>query len=869
MFRELIYLVCVAMVLSMCPATLGQVRDFDIPMADPPPVIDGQIDEIWSIASVQVLRVFPEPVGTDPTDDADLSGYFRVLYDPHYLYVLVDVNDSVLFNDTELANSWQDDSVEFYFDGDNSKGVQADIDDNDYQYRFGWNTEATFDAFEYFHPGRTPVSTMEGLVYQMAETDDGYLFEIAIPWTTLMVDGKIPHGQLIGIDCFINDDDDGGDTRETQIGWHATAGTGWNTPGQWGTAWIPPLLKATNPRPADGADDVFIPLLQWDAGGTAQFHDVYLGTSPDLGPDDLVSPRSPMAMYYHALGLESGATYYWRVDEIEKDGVTIHTGNVWSFSTPPLRAHSPNPPDGAKWVKAEDLELTWGPGATAQMHDIYFGPDEAEVAAGTGDTLLANQPQTKFSLPALEPATTYYWRVDEIDATGGIEVGQVWSFTTLDPEAGGGVKGEYYTNMTLSGVPMLVRVDPEIDFDWGVGGPGAPIGDDTFSVRWSGELEVAFDEVYTFTINTTDGGRLFIDGQLIINQWQDQRDATEASGSIALSPEVRYSLIMDYYENLDQAVAQLFWQSPSQPRQIVPAGALQLPLSAAVPVPSSGAVNVPQTQILRWNPGDKVAQHQVYFGDDRDAVAGATPASAGIYRGQQPADNTVYDPGPLEWNKTYYWRVDEVNAADADSPWVGNIWSFTTADFIVIDDFESYTDDSPDRIFQTWLDGFGYTEPVDTPGNGTNATVGYLEAPFAEQRIVHSGRQSMPMDYNNVIAPFYSEAERTWTTPQNWTVNGVDTLTLYVRGKATNTADTFYVAIEDSGGRVGVVAVADTGTVTAVQWTELKMAMSEFSGQGVSLTAVKKMYLGVGNRNAPSMGGAGSLFIDDIRVTKP
>ncbi len=133
-------------------------------------------------------------------------------------------------------------------------------------------------------------------------------------------------------------------------------------------------------------------------------------------------------------------------------------------------------------------------------------------------------------------------------------------------------------------------------------------------------------------------------------------------------------------------------------------------------------------------------------------------ATQAAYRGQQSVDNTSFDPGALEFGKTYYWRVDEVNTADPDSPWKGAVWSFTTANFIVVDNFESYTDEDVGRIFQTWIDGWGYTTPAPgDPGNGTGATVGYINPPFAEKTIVHGGAQSMPLAYNNADSPYYSE----------------------------------------------------------------------------------------------------------------
>jgi len=324
---------------------------------------------------------------------------------------------------------------------------------------------------------------------------------------------------------------------------------------------------------------------------------------------------------------------------------------------------------------------------------------------------------------------------------------------------------------------------------------------------------------------------------------------------------------MEWYDNSGSAAAKLSWQSASIPRQIIPAGPLHPPCRATGPYPANTAVNAPQTPILRWIASASASHHDVYFGDDADVVAEAT-ATADVYRGRKARAAVTYDPGVLEWNKTYYWRVDEVNDAGADSPWKGAVWSFTTADFIVVDDFESYTDDSPNRIFQTWLDGFGYTEPEVVQGNGTGSTVGHVDAPFAERSIVHSGRQSLPMDYNNADTPYYSEAERTVAAP-NWAVNDLDALWLYVRGVPSNSPANLYVVIEDSAGNSGVAVHPDPQAVRSAQWIAWKIPITEFTAAGVHIWAVKKIYIGVGDRNKPTAGGEGSLYIDDIRVTKP
>ncbi|GAG24525.1 unnamed protein product, partial [marine sediment metagenome] len=207
------------------------------------------------------------------------------------------------------------------------------------------------------------------------------------------------------------------------------------------------------------------------------------------------------------------------------------------------------------------------------------------------------------------------------------------------------------------------------------------------------------------------------------------------------------------------------------------------------PVPANGAVDVIQAPILTWMHGVYADSHQVYFGTDKEAVKNAD-TSAPEYKATGNLGSESYDAGQLEWDTTYYWRIDEANNANADSPWTGPLWSFTTANFLIVDDFESYNDLDPadpasNRIFNAWLDGF------DNPAvNGS--VVGYANPPFTEQTIVHGGLQSMPMSYDNAVGK--SEATLTLTSNRDWTVKGVNTLTIWFRGSAANAAETLYVA---------------------------------------------------------------------------
>jgi len=219
-----------------------------------------------------------------------------------------------------------------------------------------------------------------------------------------------------------------------------------------------------------------------------------------------------------------------------------------------------------------------------------------------------------------------------------------------------------------------------------------------------------------------------------------------------------------------------------------------------------------------------------------------------------------YDPGKLLWDTTYYWRVDEVNDVNPDSPWAGPVWSFTTADFLVVDDFESYNDLNPDepgsnRIFYAWLDG------LEDPTNGS--VVGYDNPPFTERTIVHSGSQSMPLYYDNSVG--YSEATLTLTYPRDWTENGVTTLTIWFRGRADNTAETLYVALNGNA----IVNNDDPAAAQVETWTEWNIDLQEFADQGVNLTNVNTISLGLGDKNNPLAGGSGMMYFDDIRLYRP
>ncbi len=434
-------------------------------------------------------------------------------------------------------------------------------------------------------------------------------------------------------------------------------------------------------------------------------------------------------------------------------------------------ASNPTPADGTilldTWVN-----LAWGAGDFAVSHDVYFGENFDDVDAGAESTFQGNQASVflvvgfpGFPYPdGLVPGTTYYWRIDEVNDTepNSPWQGDVWSFM-IPPKTA-------YAPDPADGAEL---VDPDVELSW-TSGFGAKL-----HYMYFGDN---FDDVNNAIVGMPLGDTSYTPGPL--------------------------KLAKTYYWRVDEFDAIATYKG--EVWSFTTEGAI------GSPDPSNGAVDVKQIPVLTWSPGVYAASHQVYFGANEDAVNNADTGSP-EYKGTGDLGSQSYEPEKLLWDTTYYWRIDEVNNVNTDSPWVGPVWSFTTANFLVVDDFESYNDLEPDdpesnRIFNAWLDGYGI------PTNGS--IVGYDNPPFAEQTIVHSGNQSMPLYYDNSVG--YSEATLTLTYPRDWTENGVNTLSIWFRGNPAGW-------VEDPAGTYTMNA---SGADIWGQADEFRYAWKQLSGVG-------------------------------------
>jgi len=581
-------------------------------------------------------------------------------------------------------------------------------------------------------------------------------------------------------------------------------------------------------------------------------------------------------MYWHLQPLIPGTTYYWRIDEVEADGTTTHTGDVWSFTAAGLTAYNPDPPDGARYV-ATDKVLSWSAGSTAITHDVYFGIDETAVTNGTGGTSKGNQADPPYDPGVLAKDSTYYWRIDEVELnTTTKHTGEVWRFKTrsdipisdpnlvawwkLDEGQGTAVldwSGHGHHGTLLNGPQWVVGVDggaleldgsdDYVDF----GNPSdLPSGtsarsmcgwgktDSVAGYRWiaaygSPATSQAFF-IGMFDADLIGGGYggsavdVSMAGYWQVGEWHHicvtydgSMARLYADGFQVDSAAKTWNLVLSRVHIGRQVnTAAEFWNGQIDDVRIYKK-ALTLaeikqamrgdPLLAWNANPANGSTpDIEHAEPITWSPGDKVAKHDVYFGTDRDAVEDADTTTTGVYRGRIDP-NSYTPPEALEWGQSYYWRIDEYNTDATISE--GRVWGYTVADYLLVDDFEPY-DDYCNRIFYGWGDGWGHQGDVSCGvlpygGNGTGSTVGYLQEPYAERSIVHAGLQAMPFEYVNdgsTGKALYSETERTFDPPQDWTRKDVKSLTLWFRG---------YPA---SVGSFGYDPIADIYTITADGW---------------------------------------------------
>jgi len=265
--------------------------------------------------------------------------------------------------------------------------------------------------------------------------------------------------------------------------------------------------------------------------------------------------------------------------------------------------------------------------------------------------------------------------------------------------------------------------------------------------------------------------------------------------------------------------------------------------TACNPHPIDGEENVPPDAILTWSPGYFADKHIIYFGTslsdvDEDAAPVGDPP--------QPQDANSFDPCDLELGKTYVWRIDEVDLSGTHDPVTGDVWSFTVADCLVVDNFESY-DAIDNPISDAWAVHDGSVFISNDPAHGCTQSMRFHYA----------------FDYERL---YYSETTRAFSPPQDWASSDLKVLELFFYGLAGNVGDgQMYVTLSDGDANAVVPYDGDANDERVQEWQPWRIMLDSLAG----LNLANMVSISIGMRSTPddpSSSGSGTVYFDDIRL---
>ncbi|MCF7974115.1 MAG: discoidin domain-containing protein [Phycisphaerae bacterium] len=584
----------------------------------------------------------------------------------------------------------------------------------------------------------------------------------------------------------------------------------------------------------------------------------------DLGltPDDTIALSA----------FQEGASNGWQVDWIESVVLALTV----------VKASNPIPAADSNDI-ARDVILTWDSGELAVQHNVYFGThwnDVNDASAGNPLGVLLGQGLADSSMDAgrLDFGQTYFWRVDEVNGAPDFTIfkGDVWSFMTepysirvpieFDKATASSSITVNTPDMTINGSGLEGHTHSANGEDMWLSSPSDP----SPWLMYEFSQPQKLDQMLIWNSNSSSEGfvgwgikdvniEYSIDG----TQWTGLSEPNQIARAPGL-PTYSEPQVVDFGLALARYVRINIlsnWGGILKQYGVSEVQFLGVPVYARTPDPASGSVAVPPNSVVSWRAGREAGQHTIYVSADPNEVAEDLAPS--VTSNTNSLDLISLD---LQLDETYYWRVDEVNDAEIPSVWAGPVWHLSTSAGLIVDDFESYGNFSPNRPFQTWLDGAGYSAdeyfPVAYGGNGTGAGVGhdiwspgspYFNGQITEKTITMTGSsQSMPFYYNN-SGGVPSQIDRKWSTPQDWNAHGIQMLVLYFYGAEGNTGQ-LYVTINDTR----VLYEGDASNLSELTWTPWIIDLGS-----LAVSSVNTLSIGV-----EGAGAKGLLLIDEIGLYK-
>ena len=548
------------------------------------------------------------------------------------------------------------------------------------------------------------------------------------------------------------------------------------------------------------------------------------------------------------------------IDDVRIYDVALTADQVSDLVKVPT-ASRPTPADGQTDV-VQDVILDWAPGDYAAKHNVYFGmsPDDLSTAS-LGNTMgvlvSAGQAVNNYDPEGLLPfGQTYYWRVDEVNAAPDNTIfgGAVWSFT-VEPYS---IAAEGVGATASSSQPGF---GPENTVN-GSGLDGAGLhgtADETMWLSTAGDpaawIQYEFESAYKLdkmlvwnsnqviesfvgfgakgvTVEVSTNGT---DWTVVENV--NQFAQAPGIGGYAANTTVEFggALVQFVRISVNSGYGPLGQYGLSEVRF------LYIPTFARQPQPADGAVTDGVDVVLSWRAGREAVLHDVYLGADSENLTLVGPTT-----------DTMTTVNALDLDHAYYWQVVEINEASSPATYIGEVWSFTTAASIIVDDFESYQvvgPEDPAAIYNVWADGF-----VD-PTNGSLVGTDPANDDYSpETIIVFGGDQSLPIWFDNSAAA-QSEAMRTFDAPMDWTGNGIGALRLCFHGSGNNTGGSLYVKINNTK----VAYAGDLAALMRGGWNEWIIPLADVAGD---LSRVTSLTIGIDG------GGMGVVYIDDIHLVR-
>ncbi|HEY0009927.1 MAG TPA: PA14 domain-containing protein, partial [Tepidisphaeraceae bacterium] len=441
--------------------------------------------------------------------------------------------------------------------------------------------------------------------------------------------------------------------------------------------------------------------------------------------------------------------------------------------------------NSSRWVR----KISFAPRASFAARMIggkFQASNTADFSSGVADlhTITTAPAQGQLTSVNVNPAGVNYRYVRYLGPDGSFG-----NIAEMEVHAGEGLRGQYFDNADFTGA-TVTRTDPTVNFNFGDGAPAAGISADTFSTLWTGKIQAMESGSYNFRVTSDDGIRLWINGQLLVDQFIDQ-SPTAYTAAINLTGGQLYDIRIDYYENTGGASVQLEWQRPNRAYETVPTGNLFVSGPSSNVAPTASVLTPPGS--ANWAVGETIS----FSGSATDPEDGVLPSTS------------------FSWSLVLI-HGNEIDPDNTHEHVIRTFSGVSGGSFV-----------APDHEYPSWIE----LRMTATDSSGASTTVIRRLDPQTSQITVASSPGGAPLSF--------SDRSSTSTITRTWIVGGQATLIApaqFVSGGVTYV----FTGWSDGGALThDIVAPAANTTYTAFYaLPALPTAPSELAAAAVSSSQI-------------------------------